>query len=169
MLFIYVQENKDLFDVNESSKSWKNYVEFVDEMVTNGLLALIQQNLQFFLISSTPSASKNKPVFMIHVYVDDQKGLLFKPPLFQPVEESVQGLVEDIIDGIFQVAALFPRINTDHPQKQYIVSKKLFLNPIKLSFIPNHTHGLICSYVCNTICFKRKIWGYRMKRFILST
>lgn len=107
-----------MFDVNESSKAWKNYIVFVDEMVQNGILSLIQQNLQFFLQSS---GSHEKPVFMIHVCVDDNKGLQFKPPLFQPVEGSVQGIVEELVEGIFQVAALFPRIDVSHPKKDYLV------------------------------------------------
>lgn len=116
--------------MNDTDEAWKNYIECVDEMVTNGLLGLIQQNLQFLLESS--SSSSDKPVFMVHVVIDDQKNLLFQPALFQQAhsEQSVQLIVENLIDAIFQVAALFPRINTDHPQKQYIVNIRLILNTV---------------------------------------
>lgn len=123
-------------------------------MVRNGLLALIQQNMQFFLHSS--SASREKPVFMVHVFIDDQKGLLFKPHLYQPLTGSVQGIIEDLIDGIFKVATLFPRINEDHPQREYSV-RYLFL--FRSLYILVHRNSTITSNSKCNLIFPMQAYG----------
>ncbi|XP_034645210.1 dynein heavy chain 17, axonemal-like [Trachemys scripta elegans] len=44
-----MQENADLFKADKTSKTWQDYVEYVDDMVLDGFFQFIRKSLQFLL------------------------------------------------------------------------------------------------------------------------
>ncbi|KAF8787223.1 Dynein beta chain like protein [Argiope bruennichi] len=113
-----LQESKALFGVTNTTQEWSEYVHFVDELVSEGLLYLLRRNLYFLLQSTSPGAVQS-PIFMIHVHLDTF-GLRFKPPLDKPKHKTVQTLIEGIVAGIFSTTGLVKRVDDVQSTKDYM-------------------------------------------------
>ena len=46
---LYSQNNQELFRAEPSSEEWKAYVEYIDDMIIDGLFNSIECSLKFFL------------------------------------------------------------------------------------------------------------------------
>ncbi|GFU22099.1 dynein beta chain, ciliary [Trichonephila clavipes] len=117
-IHLLLQENKSLFGIEGFPEEWSNYVSFVDELVSEGLLYLIRRNLYFLLQATTPESGQN-PVFMIHVHLDTF-GLRFKPPLDKPKHMTLQHLLQSMVAGIFSATGLVPRVDDSQVAKEYV-------------------------------------------------
>lgn len=54
------QENKKLFRANEDSESWKEYIDYIDDMVLHGFFNIVHVSLEF--LSNNMHAEVRAPI-----------------------------------------------------------------------------------------------------------
>ncbi|CAF94150.1 unnamed protein product, partial [Tetraodon nigroviridis] len=103
-----LERNLQLFGAERDSEEWKTYMEYVDDMVIDGLFKSIECSLRFFL-DNTDQRPSVAPLFeaQLDLKVPD---LVFTPPLDIRVGDSFFELVESLINDVFRISSLVPRV-----------------------------------------------------------
>ncbi|ELW68256.1 Dynein heavy chain 17, axonemal [Tupaia chinensis] len=96
---------KTRFRADTSSQPWKDYVNYIDSMVLDEFDNFIRKSLNY-LIDNMESVA---PLFEIRMELDED-GLIFNPSLEMGSEHGFLALVEDLLNDIYNVARLIPRL-----------------------------------------------------------
>ncbi|KAM3592376.1 uncharacterized protein V6R79_017533 [Siganus canaliculatus] len=112
-----LKNNLELFRAEETSEEWKAYVEYVDDMVIYGFFHSIECSLKFFLENTEPRATA-APLFeaQLNLMVPD---MVFTPSLDFGVGDSFSELVESLINDVFRISSLVPRLAPHSPFPHY--------------------------------------------------
>nr|XP_057916965.1 dynein heavy chain 9, axonemal [Doryrhamphus excisus] len=104
-----IKRNLELFRAEPSSEEWKAYVEYIDDMVVDGLYNCIECSLRFFL-DNTDEKTTRAPLFeaQLDLRVPD---MVFIPSLEFGDTDSLFELVESLINDVFRVSSLVPRVS----------------------------------------------------------
>uniref|UniRef100_A0A4W6G5D9 Dynein axonemal heavy chain 17 n=1 Tax=Lates calcarifer TaxID=8187 RepID=A0A4W6G5D9_LATCA len=112
----------ELFRAEPSSEEWKAYVEYVDDMIIDGFFNSIECSLKFFL-ENTGEMFVDKqagvaPLFeaQLDLKVPD---MVFTPSLEFGAGDSFFELVESLINDVFRVSSLVPRLAQHSPFPHY--------------------------------------------------
>ncbi|XP_019398323.1 PREDICTED: dynein heavy chain 17, axonemal [Crocodylus porosus] len=103
-----LMENTDLFKADSTSRTWLNYVEYVDDAVLDGFFRFVHNSLQFLLTNMAPGANV-APLFEVRLelYRDD---LRYRPSLEVGAENGFLELVENLMNNIYEAARFIPRL-----------------------------------------------------------
>ncbi|XP_074510014.1 dynein axonemal heavy chain 11 [Sebastes fasciatus] len=103
-----VQENVVLFHADPASEAWQSYLEYVDEMVVEGLFSHISHSLQFFAdnMESWPSQA---PLFEAQLMLSSS-GMVFLPSLEQDAGDGLYELIEGLVGDIFKTSVNINRV-----------------------------------------------------------
>ncbi|XP_076855598.1 dynein axonemal heavy chain 17-like [Brachyhypopomus gauderio] len=107
-LHALIIENKVLFRAEESSDSWADYVDYIDDKVLDGFFKLIHLSLSFFVTNM--NAEINDPLFEVRLELQDGS-TAFYPSFGYRTSDGLYDLVEDLIKDVYKTATLFPRIS----------------------------------------------------------
>ncbi|KAG7506656.1 dynein heavy chain 9, axonemal [Solea senegalensis] len=112
-----LKSNLQVFGAKSSSEEWKAYVEYVDDMVLDGFFNSIECSLRFFL-ENTDDKAGVAPLF------EAQLGLMVPDMVFTPSMDFGAGdgffeLVETVIDDVFRISLLVPRLAQHNPLPHY--------------------------------------------------
>ncbi|XP_066093696.1 dynein axonemal heavy chain 17 isoform X2 [Saccopteryx bilineata] len=99
-----VAENAQLFRVDTVSQSWKEYVNYIDNMVLDEFDNFIRKSLNY-LMNNMVLDENIMPLFEIHMELDDD-GISFHPSL----EVGFLALIESLVNDIYNTAKLIPRL-----------------------------------------------------------
>ncbi|KAM6142342.1 LOW QUALITY PROTEIN: dynein axonemal heavy chain 11 [Phoenicopterus ruber ruber] len=121
-----VEGNLKLFKADSSSASWKIYIEYVDDIVVNGLYNIIMSSLDFFL-ENTEESLKPALLFQAQMILDGTE-IQFKPSLD---EEAGDGFC-DLID-IYE--NLYVQISKFEDSKIFESSFKVDMKPFKMNLL----------------------------------
>ncbi|XP_074871093.1 dynein axonemal heavy chain 9 [Carettochelys insculpta] len=107
-LHALVKENLSLFATDPASDFWKAYVDYVDEMVLDGFFSAIECSLKY-LLENTDSKAGLAPLFEVQLdlMVPD---LVFHPSLDPGANEGFCDLVEGLVNDIYRISSLVPRV-----------------------------------------------------------
>uniref|UniRef100_A0A4W6G7A8 Dynein axonemal heavy chain 17 n=1 Tax=Lates calcarifer TaxID=8187 RepID=A0A4W6G7A8_LATCA len=114
-----LKSNQELFRAEPSSEEWKAYVEYVDDMIIDGFFNSIECSLKFFL-ENTGEIAGVAPLFeaQLDLKVPD---MVFTPSLEFGAGDSFFELVESLINDVFRVSSLVPRLAQHSPFPHYQV------------------------------------------------
>ncbi|KAM7371234.1 hypothetical protein PAMP_010722 [Pampus punctatissimus] len=112
-----LKSNRELFRAEPSSEEWKAYVEHVDDMIIDGFFTCIECSLKFFL-DNTDQRVVAAPLFeaQLDLKVPD---MVFAPPLEFGAGDSFFELVESLINDVFRISSLVPRLAQHSPFPHY--------------------------------------------------
>ncbi|XP_032374898.1 dynein heavy chain 11, axonemal isoform X1 [Etheostoma spectabile] len=101
-IYQLVQENMVLFHADPASEAWQSYLEYVDEMVVEGLFNYISHSLQFF-VDNMESWPNQTPLFEAQLMLSSS-GMVFLPSLEQDASEGLYELIEGLVGDIFKTS-----------------------------------------------------------------
>ncbi|XP_033038307.1 dynein heavy chain 17, axonemal isoform X2 [Trachypithecus francoisi] len=103
-----VAENAELFRADTLSLPWKDYVIYIDDMVLDEFDQFIRKSLNF-LMDNMVTDESIAPLFEIRMELDED-GLTFHPSLEVGSEHGFLALIEGLVNDIYNVARLIPRL-----------------------------------------------------------
>nr|XP_048307819.1 dynein axonemal heavy chain 17 [Myodes glareolus] len=103
-----VAENAELFRADTTSQSWKDYVNYIDSMVLDEFDRFIRKSLNYLMDNMTTDETI-APLFEIRMELDEE-GLTFNPSLEMGGEDGFLMLIEGLINDLYNVARLIPRL-----------------------------------------------------------
>ncbi|XP_030605544.1 dynein heavy chain 11, axonemal [Archocentrus centrarchus] len=112
-----VQENMVLFHADPGSEEWQCYLEFLDEMVVEGLFGYVSHSLHFFLENMEPGLNKT-PLFEAKLILNGSN-ITFCPSMKQDAGDSLYELVEGLVADIFKNSVNIRRVAAHHSKESY--------------------------------------------------
>ncbi|XP_037666336.1 dynein heavy chain 17, axonemal [Choloepus didactylus] len=103
-----VAENAELFKADTQSPSWKDYVNYIDNMVFDEFDQFIRKSLNYLMDNMAMDGSV-APLFEVRMELDDD-GLTFYPSLEVGSDQGFLALIESLITDIYNTAKLIPRL-----------------------------------------------------------
>ncbi|XP_033374700.1 dynein heavy chain 9, axonemal [Parus major] len=105
-----VKENQSLLLAEPASDAWKVYLDYVDEIVLDGFFTAIECSLKYLLENTDPKAGLT-PLFEVQLdlVIPD---LVFHPPLDPGANDGFCDKVESLLQGIYHISSLVPRLAT---------------------------------------------------------
>lgn len=108
-----------LFHADPASEVWQSYLEYVDEMVVEGLFSYISHSLQFFA-DNMESWPNQTPLFEAQLMLSSS-GMVFLPSLEQDAGDSLYELIEGLVGDIFKTSANINRLAAHLGMESYQV------------------------------------------------
>ncbi|XP_046391607.1 dynein beta chain, ciliary-like [Ischnura elegans] len=99
----------------ETTEKWERYVEFIDSVVSDGLLQAILSSLSYITEEMRPGRS---PLFEAQFLLVEPL-VLFKPSMDLEDPDGFYALVESIIGNIVEASTLIPRISQADPERTH--------------------------------------------------
>ncbi|XP_015248307.1 PREDICTED: dynein heavy chain 9, axonemal [Cyprinodon variegatus] len=112
-----LKSNQELLRADPSSEEWKAYVEYIDDMVIDGFFSSIDCSLKFFL-DNTDQRSGMAPLFETRLDLQ-ASALVFSPSLELEDSDSLFEVVESLINDVFKMSSLVPRVAQHSPSPHY--------------------------------------------------
>uniref|UniRef100_A0A7N6BNC5 AAA+ ATPase domain-containing protein n=1 Tax=Anabas testudineus TaxID=64144 RepID=A0A7N6BNC5_ANATE len=103
-----VQENMVIFHADPASEMWQSYLEYVDEMVVEGLFSYISHSLQFFM-DNMESWPNQAPLFEAKLMLSNS-GMVFIPSLERDAGDGLYEMIEGLIGDIFKTSMHISRV-----------------------------------------------------------
>ena len=107
-----VSEIEELYKIAEAGerlqKKWRKYLQYVDYMISDALLITIARSVGY-LLDQTDAKADIDPLFTVRLELNDPD-IIFRPSLDKAIMHNFFDLTVSIMDDIFQMAALVPRI-----------------------------------------------------------
>ncbi|XP_068439704.1 dynein axonemal heavy chain 9 isoform X3 [Clinocottus analis] len=112
-----LKSNLQLLGAQQASEEGKAYVEYLDDLVTDGFFSSIQSSLKFFL-DNTDHRAAAAPLFeaQLELKVPD---MVFAPSLDFGAADGFLELVESLIHDVFRISTLVPRLSQHSPSPHY--------------------------------------------------
>ncbi|XP_006869595.1 PREDICTED: dynein heavy chain 17, axonemal [Chrysochloris asiatica] len=104
-----VAENAELFKADTTSLSWKDYVNYIDNMVLDEFDQFIRKSLNY-LMNNMVADDSVAPLFEVRMELDED-GLAFNPSLEVGAEQGFLALVDSLVNDMYNVAKLIPRLS----------------------------------------------------------
>ncbi|XP_004592923.2 dynein axonemal heavy chain 17 [Ochotona princeps] len=101
-------ENAELFRADVTSQPWKDYISYIDNLVLEEFKNFIRKSLTY-LTDNMVMDENVAPLLEIHMELEDA-GLIFHPSLEMGAEHGFLALIEGLINDIYNVARLIPRL-----------------------------------------------------------
>uniref|UniRef100_G3TNR2 Dynein axonemal heavy chain 17 n=1 Tax=Loxodonta africana TaxID=9785 RepID=G3TNR2_LOXAF len=103
-----VAENAELFKADTTSLSWKDYVNYIDNMVLDEFDQFIRKSLNYLTDNMAVDGSV-APLFEVRMELDED-GLTFNPSLEVGSDQGFLALIESLVNDIYNTAKLIPRL-----------------------------------------------------------
>lgn len=116
-----------LFHVADpASEAWQSYLEYVDEMVVEGLFSYISHSLQFFA-DNMESWPNQTPLFEAQLTLSSS-GMVFLPSLEQEAGDGLYELIEGLVGDIFKTSVNINRVAAHvGPESYQVIISKLLI------------------------------------------
>lgn len=111
----------ELFHADSASRAWRSYLEYVDEMVVEGLFSYISHSLQFFA-DNMESWPNQAPLFETQLVLSTS-GMVFLPSLDRDAGDGLYELIEGLVGDIFKTSVYVNRVAADLSMDSYQVLK----------------------------------------------
>ena len=107
-----VLENENLYKIRcggqELFKRWRKYLQYIDYMVSDGLLITIACSVGY-LLDQTDAQNDILPLFSVQLELNEPD-IVFCPSLDKEIVNNFYDLSVGVVDDIFHMAALVPRV-----------------------------------------------------------
>ena len=112
-----VGENLKLFGGVEDSDTWRSYLDYLDEIIVDGLFECVVCSLNYLLFN-TDSTKDISPFMLVKLELQAPE-IRFVPTLDSEDPNSFYAIVEGLIDDVFKAASLIPRVAKHMGQEGY--------------------------------------------------
>uniref|UniRef100_A0A3B5KZ49 Dynein, axonemal, heavy chain 11 n=1 Tax=Xiphophorus couchianus TaxID=32473 RepID=A0A3B5KZ49_9TELE len=103
-----IQENMVLFHADPASEGWRSYLEYMDELLVEGLFCYINHSLQFF-VDNMEIWPSQPPLFEAQLLLNGSV-LGFNPSVDRDAGDGLYELVEGLIGDIFKSSMYIQRV-----------------------------------------------------------
>ena len=103
-----VDENQKYFQALEGTETWQAYLEFIDKIVTDGLLLAIASSIGY-LLDETDATLTQGVLFEIRLELAEPD-IIFRPPLDKNLQDNFFDSMSGYIEDVFHMAELIPRV-----------------------------------------------------------
>lgn len=104
-----IKENMEYLQAQEDSEKWQRYIEYIDDIVLDGLFNCVHCSLSYFMDNTTKDKEGMPPLLEAKLELQSPE-MVFNPSLEQDSPNGFGALVEDLLEDVFKVASLVPRI-----------------------------------------------------------
>ncbi|XP_060774018.1 dynein axonemal heavy chain 11 [Neoarius graeffei] len=115
---IHTLENAILLGADVDSESWEAYTQHVDRMVLSGFYSAVRCSLQY-LVDNTDSALHIAPLFEVQLTLTSD--MTFHPSLDLSKSGNVYDIIDNMVAGIFKMAACMNRVAKHKKAETYQV------------------------------------------------
>ena len=116
-----MKKNQELFGVNLEidwqKKAWHSYLKYVDDIVYQSLLQMVAASLGFFL-DETDHRKNPAPLFDLKLVLCEPD-IIFQPSVETEIVGNFQDQITDLLDDIFHMATLVPRVAPGNDNNNY--------------------------------------------------
>lgn len=119
-----------LFHADPTSEGWQSYLEYMDEVVVEGLFSYINHSLQFFVVNMEIWPSQ-PPLFEAQLMLNGSV-LGFNPSIDRDSGDGLYELVEGLIGDIFKSSVNIQRVAGHLSMESYQVLCLMFKYLYKL-------------------------------------
>lgn len=117
-----VHKNQAIFNINikdsKDIKAWIEYLRYVDEIVYKSVLQMVATSLSY-LLDETDSKKNPLPLFDLQMALFEPD-IIFKPSINQNIVGNFYDLINGIIEKIFKMATLIPRVAINEKFPSYL-------------------------------------------------
>uniref|UniRef100_A0A8B9HT19 Dynein, axonemal, heavy chain 11 n=1 Tax=Astyanax mexicanus TaxID=7994 RepID=A0A8B9HT19_ASTMX len=110
-------ENQLLFGAVDGVDGWREYVEYVDEMVVEGLFGAVSHSLQFF-VDNMEESVRSAPLLEVQMELGGAE-MVFRPSLDAHAGDSFYELVEGLLADVFKMSAQIRRVASHLDMQDY--------------------------------------------------
>ena len=132
-IHVRISENLSLFDIDldetNPSTNWKNYLSYVDGIVRDSVLNTVSASLAF-LLDETDLQKNPSTLFSVKMELFDPD-IIFRPSLDKDITNNFFDIMIGLIDDIFQMARLVPRITEKSENFYEVICKHKELKKLK--------------------------------------
>ena len=114
-----VKENMEYLEAQEDSQNWERYIEYIDDIVLDGLFSCVQCSLQYLMDNTASDKEGLLPLLEAKLELQSPD-MVFNPSLDQDSPNGFMNLVEDLIKDMFKVATLVPRVAKHKDVEDYL-------------------------------------------------
>jgi dynein heavy chain len=110
-----MKETNKILRVSNASPDWRSYVDFVNNVVIDGLSTAITTSLEFLLDQIDPEviAAKEKlPLLELKIQLEGD-GVNFSPPLGHANGKGVADMIDQLVGSFLQISTQFKRLDTE--------------------------------------------------------
>ena len=112
-----LKETNKVLRVSNASTDWRCYIEFVNNVIIDGLSRTVTTSLDFLLkqVDSDVISSEGKlPLLELKLDLDDDEGVDFSPPLGRVEnDKGVADMMDNVVGSFLQISTLFKRLDTE--------------------------------------------------------
>ncbi|XP_034427398.1 dynein heavy chain 9, axonemal-like [Hippoglossus hippoglossus] len=116
-IHILIKSNLELFRAEPSTEEWKAYLKYIDDMVIDGFFNSIKHCFKFFL-DNTDQRTAGAPLFETELSLKIPD-MVFSPSLESGAGDGFFELVESLINDVFRISSLVPRLAQHIPFPHY--------------------------------------------------
>ena len=103
-----VDECQKICHALEHSETWQAYLEFIDDIITDGLLRAIASSIGYLLDETDATLTKGI-LFEIRLELAEPD-IIFRPPLDRNLQDNFYDSMAGYIEDVFHMADLIPRV-----------------------------------------------------------
>ena len=113
-----VKTNLELFKATEDSDHWRNYLDYIDDMILDGFFNAVQCSLAYLLENTESAVPDILPLMgaRLELAIPD---MVFVPSLEYGSETGFMELIEGIVDDAYKLSSLIPRIAKHNGMDHY--------------------------------------------------
>ena len=104
-----LKENLEYFQADPDSPAWHRYMEYIDDIVLDGLFNCVHCSLRYWLDNTDKHKTAALPFMEVKLELQSPD-MVFNPTLDQDASHGYVALVEGLLDDAFKFASLVPRI-----------------------------------------------------------
>ena len=118
-IHVLVKENLEYFKADPDSETWHKYIEYIDEIVLDGLFNCVHCSMQYLLNNTAEDKAGMPPLLEVKLELQSPD-MIFEPSLDQNISGGFLSLIENLLDDMFHFASLVPRIATHKGMDDYL-------------------------------------------------
>jgi dynein heavy chain len=112
-----LKEVNDAVKIDRKLPEWKNYTEYINSIVIEGVAASIVFALDHLNDQINSRKTDQQPLFDIKMELEGKKGVVFEPEIVEQQSDasrmkSVRDTIRGWINEVFSIAHTFPRLDT---------------------------------------------------------
>lgn len=113
-----VKENLEYFQAEEDTDMWRHYIEYIDDIILDGLFNCVHCSLQYFLDNTVQDKGNMPPLLEAKLELQAPE-MVFEPSLDPNATAGFINHVEELLEDVFKFASLIPRVATHREAENY--------------------------------------------------
>ncbi|CAK8683563.1 unnamed protein product [Clavelina lepadiformis] len=113
-----IEENIKHFQADSDSDAWREYLNYIDESVIDGLFSAMQCSLRY-LVNNTDNSQHPPPLLEARLILN-APDVSFDPPLEFEMNDGFYDLVESLVTDIYGMGTLVERVATHKGLPHYV-------------------------------------------------